>query len=113
MIEGLQLINSTFDQLGPEMHLGKGETAAKTEVMFIPGANFYNSPAPENPSLPQEAQPSILPADDTTDNDNNHPTPPNQRTPKNRIMSTISQKEREKLYGNSPITQISANTSST
>ena len=57
------------------MHLGKGETAAKIEVMYIPGAEFYNSPAPKTPSLPQETPLSLSLADDTVDDDNNHLTP--------------------------------------
>ena len=77
------------------MHLGKGETAAKTEVVYIIGADFYDSPAPENPSLPQETPSSISPADDTTDENNSYPTPTNQSPPKKRTMSTMTQKERE------------------
>ena len=104
MIEGLQLINSTFSRLGLEMHPGKGETVAKTEVVYIPGVNFYNSSAPDIPSLPQEALMLISPADDTLDNDSNSIIPPSQRIPKTQTVPTMLKKEREKLNNNSPIT---------
>ena len=79
MMKGLQLTNSTFSTLGVELHLGKGETAAKTEVMYIPGAYFYNSPAPETTTLLEEAPVPISPENDTVDDDNNHLTPTSKR----------------------------------
>ena len=46
MEKGANLINDIFTRIGLEMHTGKGETAAKTKVMYIPGPQIlqYSSP---------------------------------------------------------------------
>ena len=77
MIYGWYLINSTLSRPGLRIHLGKGEAGARTEVMCITGAIFYNSPIPEIPSLPLEATFLISLAEDMVNNGNNYLTPPN------------------------------------
>ncbi|KAL7526390.1 hypothetical protein ACHAXR_001469 [Thalassiosira sp. AJA248-18] len=109
MIKGLVLINRVFKKIGLEMHLGKEDVSSKTEVMYIPTTAFYVEPEVETLQAPNQQAMQLGPADDTVDDDdNNLPSilPPST-TPtrkKKHTMSTMSQKTREKLYKNSPLT---------
>ena len=90
------------------MHIGRGEQLSKTEIMYVPKPSFYQTPAditieaPPTQNLPAIASP----ADDTTNDDDAPLTTQNKKNQTTKkTFSTMSQKERETLYDNSPNTR--------
>jgi hypothetical protein len=65
--KGLEIIHRIFASFGLEMHIGRGEQPSKTEIMYIPTANFYTHKSHQ--TLPQHHIYINSPTDDTTNDD--------------------------------------------
>ena len=107
MIAGCEIINDTFNELGLEMHTGKGDKKSKTELIFFPTASFFNKTAhptalPPTPSPTPTASITSDPSADTTDDNGGQITKTNRQ--RKLTFSTMTQKQRETLYHNSPKT---------
>ena len=94
LINGLEIINTIFNAMGLEMHVGKGETKSKTEAMYFPTNAFFKQPAPITITNSND-DPNFLmtnPADDTHEHDGK------------KTYSKLTQKQRETMYHASPNT---------